>query len=483
MNLAPGVVISGKYRLERKIASGGQGSVWVARHIQLHAEVAVKFLDTAPSEDGELARIRFEREARAAANIRHPHLVHVQDIGDHEGTPFLVMEFFRGESLDKRLKAQKCLELTTVANLLLPIARGLKRLHDAGFVHRDIKPSNIFLAINDEGEEVLKILDFGIVKALNIATASGTQTGDFVGSPSYMSPEQLRASKHPDVRSDIWSVGVILYQALTGSRPFDAEGVSNIILEILTGSFIPPCQRNPNLPPSLDAFFAKALSRNVAQRFQSITEMAAAFAEIAAVRTSFPSPMPTPLAPTQPNPMLDDDSTSPYLRMRAAIPEPIDEITATPVEDEIDHEDGSDLLATIPLEQARAAALGRPMGGTQKLPSAHEIAQYLPPRPHPPPSHPGAGAMSTPTPSPSQPSHLPHGYGSTAPIPSSQSGGRPQSFPSYPLPMSIDTPQGPHRDRPTPTKPVHNNRWLLNGLLMGIGLGLILVVVLLLVLR
>lgn len=460
MHLAPGTTISGKYVLERKIASGGQGSVWVGRHMQLHAEVAIKFLDLGHSDEDGLARVRFEREARAAAGIRHPHLVHVQDIGDHEGIPYLVMEFFQGESLDKRLKTLRApLDVAAVANLLQPIAKGLRRLHEAGFVHRDIKPSNIFLAKNDEGEEVVKILDFGIVKQLGSDLVSGTQTGEFVGSPAYMSPEQLRASKNPDIRSDIWSVAVILYQALTRSRPFEGDGVSNVIVSVMTGIFMPPSKKNPSLSPTVDAFFAKALNRDINTRFQTMKDMTDAFLELLSGPPSrAPTPPPAiamlpPHHPAVPNSLVEDEP--------------------------------SDLMATIPLQQARMAVLNRPIGGTQKLPSPHEVEAYIARRPEAMTPAPATSAPGSPAPQPSYPNYPTMGYAARASMPSipDQGSYTPPPPPSYPYhPPSSRTAPIEAQDRPTPIKPV-KNQWLVKGLLMGMGIGLILVVLLLFMLR
>jgi serine/threonine-protein kinase len=290
MPINPGSIIGGKYRLLRRLAIGGQGSIWVAEHIQLGSQVAIKFMDFAQISS-PAALTRFEREARAAARLRHQNLVHVEDRGVEDGIPYLVMELFEGEDLLKRLKSVGLLSLDEVARITNQVARGLRRLHEAGYVHRDLKPGNIFLARNDEGEEVVKILDFGIVKQSEAEVGEGTKTGEFVGSPHYMSPEQIRNVKLVDARSDQWSLGVVMFRALTGQFPFPGEAIGAVVSNIIAGAARRPSEIVPALSPAIDAFFERVFARDPNQRFASAMEMAEAFARAAGARAPMPSIM------------------------------------------------------------------------------------------------------------------------------------------------------------------------------------------------
>jgi serine/threonine-protein kinase len=290
MHLNPGSTIGGKYRLGRRLATGGQGSIWIAEHIQLGSHVAIKFMDFAHISS-PAALTRFEREAKAAARLRHQNLVHVEDVGVEGGIPYLVMELFEGEDLFKRLKTVGRLSVDETARITNQVARGLRRLHEAGYVHRDLKPGNIFLARSDEGEEVVKILDFGIVKKSGGDLGEGTKTGEFVGSPHYMSPEQIQNVKDIDSRSDLWSLAVVMFRVLTGQLPFPGDGIGAVVANIIGGAVRRPSEIVPTLSPSIDAFFERALTRDPNRRFASAIEMAEAFARAAGVRAPMPSIM------------------------------------------------------------------------------------------------------------------------------------------------------------------------------------------------
>lgn len=283
MRLAQGVVIAGKYRLERPLARGGMGSLWEAQHAQLRVPLAIKFMEPTYAASA-IGRTRFEREAMAMAQLRHPNVVHVQDYGVEGDLPYIVMELLLGEDLSKRLKRLRRLPLPVVATMLAQMAKALRRAHEGGFIHRDLKPSNIFLAQgNDEGEEIVKILDFGIAKQLMPALASddnATKTGEILGSPSYMSPEQIRGAKDIDGRADLFSLGVILFRCLTGKLPFDGETTPDIIATILTSEIPSATRFVPSLPPGIDAFFQRALARDRDERFQNVRELESAFASV-----------------------------------------------------------------------------------------------------------------------------------------------------------------------------------------------------------
>lgn len=274
-----GLVVNSKYLLEAPLARGGMGSVWTATHRELGVRVALKFMDPAVAAT-EGGGARFEREAKAAAHLESRHIVQVRDYGVADGTPYLVMELLRGESLEQRLRDRTRLRFDEVTEILRQLAKGLKQAHEAGIVHRDLKPGNIFLARVDD-EDVLKILDFGIAK-LSHATpdANATRTGTMMGSVHYASPEQLRNSKDADARSDLWSVGVILFRMLVGELPFRGMEIADVIVKVCAEPIPRPTSMAPNLPPHFDAFFERALSRDPRARFQTITELLEAFVRL-----------------------------------------------------------------------------------------------------------------------------------------------------------------------------------------------------------
>jgi serine/threonine-protein kinase len=291
--IAKGQVIAGKLRLERPLARGGMGSVWVAHHLQLDTPVAVKFMHPALTAS-ESARTRFEREARACAQLQSPHVVRVSDYGVEDDMPYIVMELLQGEDLGQRLRREGRLTIADAARILDPICKALRRAHEMGLVHRDLKPGNIFLARHDD-EEIVKVLDFGIAKAItpaappqtSVSPAAVTQgagvtgSGNLLGSPLYMSPEQIRKSKEVDHRSDLWSVGVILYQALTGRTPFVEDEIGAVLVAICTEPIPRPSSIAPDLGPAVDRFFERALAREPSERFQNARELCDAFTAMA----------------------------------------------------------------------------------------------------------------------------------------------------------------------------------------------------------
>ncbi|WP_437648882.1 serine/threonine-protein kinase [Sorangium sp. So ce362] len=284
MQLESGSIIADKYRLERALSAGGMGSVWVAQHVQLGTHVAVKFMGTAYAGSPAF-RARFEREARAAAHLRSPHVVQVYDFGFEQGVPYLVMELLRGEDLSARLARVRRLSLPETQRLLVHAGKALRSVHDAGLVHRDLKPANLFLArVDGEDEDQLKLIDFGIAKdtTSKLVTEAST-TGEVMGSPHYMSPEQLRAERDIDARSDLWAMGVILFRMVTGYLPFPGEVLAQVMTRILVEPIPTARQLALDLPPALDAFFARALSRDRNHRFQSVREMVEEFGRAAGV--------------------------------------------------------------------------------------------------------------------------------------------------------------------------------------------------------
>ena len=271
-------VIAGKYRLQRELAAGGMGAVWVARHLGLDEDVAVKFMSPSLPEQAE-ARERFAREARAAARVRGPHVVSVLDHGVDGDVPYIVMELLRGEHLGERLRRMGRLTLGATATIADQVARALTRAHQAGIVHRDLKPANVFLATLDD-EEIVKVLDFGIAKQQGPGVADMTHNDVLMGSPQYMSPEQARGARDIDHRADLWSFGAILFRAVTGTPAFEGASAVDVIVRICAGPPPLPSRVSPRFAPELDAFFARALDRDPARRFGSAREMADTFAAL-----------------------------------------------------------------------------------------------------------------------------------------------------------------------------------------------------------
>ncbi|WP_441292831.1 protein kinase domain-containing protein [Sorangium sp. KYC3313] len=306
MDVEPGTIVGDKYRLEGPLSRGGMGSVWLARHLQLGAPAAIKFMDPEHAASPEF-RARFYREARTAANLDSPHVVSVQDYGIWGAVPYLVMELLRGEDLSRRLRRVRRLSLAEAARIAVQTGKALRRAHESGLVHRDLKPGNLFLSRVDEDEEIVKILDFGIAKQLTgkLLTDETTRTGELLGSPFYMSPEQARGDRNLDARSDLWSLGVILFRAVTGKLPFEGDVLGAVLSRILVEPIPLATHLAPDVPADLDLFFLRALSRDRAQRFQSAQEMVHAFV----VAAGDPGiPLPVPSAP-QPAPVTSRTGT------------------------------------------------------------------------------------------------------------------------------------------------------------------------------
>ncbi|KYF94005.1 hypothetical protein BE17_45515, partial [Sorangium cellulosum] len=292
------------------LARGGMGSIWVARHLQLDVGVAVKLMASEYAAS-TTARARFEREARAAAQLKIPNVVHVHDYGIEDDTPFLVMELLEGEDLETRLAREGRLTGAATLTIVTQVCKALRRAHETGIIHRDLKPANLFLSRQDE-DELVKILDFGIAKAEGMLLAGKeTKTGTLVGSPYYMSPEQVRRSKSLDRRSDLWSVGVIIYRCLTGRLPFPGEEIGEVFVAICTEDFPLPSSLAPELGPEVDRFFARALMRDPEHRFQSASELAEAFhAAIHLPGAEIRAPQPSALAEGALLPLAGHDGAS-----------------------------------------------------------------------------------------------------------------------------------------------------------------------------
>ena len=285
-----GQQVTDTLRLSRPLGQGAMGSVWVADHLTLRTQVAVKFISPAYAQNIDLVE-RFRREAMAAAQIKSPHVTQVYDHGmTSDGAPYIVMELLDGEDLKRRMQRLGALSPAEVARIVSQAAKALGRAHQLGIVHRDIKPDNLFL-IDLEGEPFVKVLDFGVAKHMAEGELGMTSTGSVLGTPLYMSPEQILSSKHVDHRADLWGLGVVAYHALTGQLPFRAETLGALSVALHSGVFAPPSQVRPGLPRGIDAWMHRALQTRPEARFSSAKEMAEALdaAIFGASRFSFSS--------------------------------------------------------------------------------------------------------------------------------------------------------------------------------------------------
>lgn len=252
------------------------GSVWVAHHQTLATEVAVKFLNSELAED-ELWLARFRREAQSIAKIDSAHVVRVFDHGvTADNHPFIVMELLRGEDLGQRIAQMQCLPIEEVLLVLDQVGKALGRAHQLGIVHRDIKPENVFLT-REGAEPFVKVLDFGVAKHATPGELAVTDSRTMIGTPYYMSPEQVLNTHDVDHRADLWALAVVTYQMLTGFRPFVGGTLGAIHIQINAGEYRAPTSLRADLPIAVDAWFARALNRQLGKRFSSIQEQIEAF--------------------------------------------------------------------------------------------------------------------------------------------------------------------------------------------------------------
>ncbi|MFI5302798.1 MAG: serine/threonine-protein kinase, partial [Polyangiales bacterium] len=275
-DLTPGAMLTPSLRLVRPLGAGGMGRVWVALHLGLRAEVAVKIIsaDLIKNED---ARDRFSREAAAAAQVRSAHVVQTLDYGvTASGLPYIAMELLEGRDLANLIGEHGALDPTDVCKIVAQVARALARAHERQIIHRDIKPENIFLTDAGGGDLFVKVLDFGVAKAPLDAVSRATGTGMMLGTPVYMSPEQVRGEKTIDSRSDVWSLGVVAFEALTGKLPFEGETVGALSIAICHDPLPVPSAVLPSLGKYADRWFLRACARQPALRFQGAMELATA---------------------------------------------------------------------------------------------------------------------------------------------------------------------------------------------------------------
>jgi serine/threonine-protein kinase len=280
----PSGALFGKYEVMRLIGSGGMANVYEAVHVAMKKRVALKVLREEMLAI-EWASERFVREGEAAARIQHANVVDIFDVGTHGGLPYLVMERLEGGSLADLLDRERRLDIQPLLQIILPVCAGVAAGHDRGVIHRDLKPENIFLSTDGRRRTVPKVLDFGVSRVLSDPTERLTVDTSVLGTPYYMSPEQARGERTIDARTDQYSLGIVIYEAVVGRLPRDNPSILKVIHEVASGSFPPPRTHRPDLPVEFEAVILKAMSREPRDRFESIRAMGAAFLPFASLRT------------------------------------------------------------------------------------------------------------------------------------------------------------------------------------------------------
>jgi len=273
-----GTLVAGKYSIVRPLGEGGMGAVYVVEHTITKHHRALKLLHPEMTAVRDVVD-RFLREASAAGHIGSEHIVETFDAGTLEnGAPYLVMELLKGETLAERI-ARRPPQLGELVDIMEQACSGIQAAHDAGIVHRDLKPENLFLA-DRQGRAFVKVLDFGISKfdPSKSGALSTTREGAALGTPYYMSPEQMLGSRAVDHRTDLYALGVILYEALTGRRPFEADALPLLAVRIHEGNAVPVAALRPDLPPAISAIVQQAMRIKPEERFQSARELAAQLA-------------------------------------------------------------------------------------------------------------------------------------------------------------------------------------------------------------
>ncbi len=277
---ALGRIVAGKYRLLYVLGRGGMGTVWAADHLDLATKVAIKFIDPRAMDDWRAVE-RFSREARAAAALRGPNVVQVLDHGTYDGAPYIVMELLEGETLAGRLERTVPLRPGEVLWIVQQVARAMSRAHAQGIIHRDLKPGNVFLVEDEEERVLVKVLDFGVAKALRGLAApevSITDSGTLLGTLQYISPEQFRGLGVGH-QTDLWSMAVMTFECLIGVLPFPDHNPEALVRSICSEPIVIPSHVAKGITPAFDIWFARAVERDPTKRFQSAREFSESLAQ------------------------------------------------------------------------------------------------------------------------------------------------------------------------------------------------------------
>jgi len=312
-----GTVLSGKYRLDELLGVGGMGAVYSSTHLELGRKMAIKTLHQAYVKD-KTAWERFRLEARTAASIGHDNICEVFDFGEtDDGSPYLVMPVLKGCNFSEFLK-NDALPMETLVDIMCQTLSALQAAHSEGIVHRDLKPDNIFITKVGDRQDFVKLLDFGISKIINAgADTELTQTGVVMGTPNYLTPEQVKGSRDIDQRVDIYAIGVIMYKALTGRRPFNGTTNSEIIYKIIYGALPTITSLNPNVPVELEKVVLKAMSRDSANRYLTAEDMRTALKELLPIDNALvcvPEKDAVPMTPDLEDPDLVEDLGAPTVQ-------------------------------------------------------------------------------------------------------------------------------------------------------------------------
>ncbi|MEZ4314645.1 MAG: protein kinase [Polyangiaceae bacterium] len=280
MDLAVGQVYGGKYRIVRLMGQGSMGAVYEGENVRIRRRVAIKTLHPGMAEKGDTLQ-RFEREAKAAGHIGSAHIVEVLDMGDlPDGSRYMVMEYLDGVTLQQHIRTSGRLTPQEASPIVQQLLEGLGAAHATGIIHRDLKPANVFLVRQPGRPDFVKILDFGVSKFSVLSEEmSMTRTGAVLGTPYYMSPEQAKGARGTDARSDLYAVGVILYECITGQVPFSADTFNELLFRIVLESPPPAESFVPDLSPEMAAIIRKSMAREPADRYQTAGELKQALAE------------------------------------------------------------------------------------------------------------------------------------------------------------------------------------------------------------
>lgn len=383
----PGELLLGKYRIERELGVGGMGVVLAATHEQLGQRVAIKLLRAELTRNDEV-RSRFRREAQVAARIKSRYVTRVQDVGElDDGGAYMIMEYHEGEDLKGVLARSGKLPVATAVDYVLQAAAGLAEAHDAGVVHRDLKPANLFLAEMADGSREIRVLDFGVSKLVTEGGAQAetlTRTSALLGSPLYMSPEQMRSAKNVDRRADIWALGAILYELCTGRRPFEARSVLELASKILLEEPMPVRELVPSAPAALARCIERCMRKDRDARYADVAELAADLAALAGSDGRDAAAEILPVAPSAVAPTVFDDAgpvstTVPFgaspVVSSSELERTVTDVAPSPTKRRKKRKRPPVPLAAAPPLPAALRRGGRPAAGATKL-------SYDPAKPH-----------------------------------------------------------------------------------------------------